>query len=133
MIKCRFPRTNKRRYISQLAAAEVYERFMWGIAQYMTYHARLSKIKGHRIRRRKRAQAESDEDDAVDSIDSTRHYDIPDTTKEKENLLQWVHANCSDVTTKVCLAILSTHTHTNTIAHYFRTLSKDSKIISSCG
>jgi hypothetical protein len=87
--------------MSQLAAAEVRERFMRRVAQCMAYHARLSQIRGRRTRHRKRAQAESDKHDAVDSLDSTRRYDIADTTKEKENILQWVHANRSDVATKV--------------------------------
>jgi hypothetical protein len=87
--------------MSQLAAADVRERFMRHVAQCMTYHTRLSQIRGRRTRRQKRAQGESDGDDAVDSLDSTRHYDIADATKEKENLLQWVHANNNDVATKV--------------------------------
>ena len=101
MIKRCFARTNRRKYTAQLAAAEIRERFMRRVEQRIINHARLSRVHQHRPRRRKRAQAESDEDDAVDSLDSTQRYDIADTTKEKENILHWVHANCSDIATKV--------------------------------
>jgi len=103
MIKCRFPRTNKRRYTSQLAAAEVRERCMRRIAQHLTYHAKLSQIRERRTRRRKQLQAESNEG-ALDSSDPNRRYDIANTTKEKLNILEWVDANRTDAATKVGFA-----------------------------
>jgi hypothetical protein len=104
MIKRRFPRTNKRNYVSQLAAAEIRERFMRRVAHRLTYRASLSQIGGLRTRRRKRAQAENDEADAVDSLNTTRRYDMADSQKEYENILEWVHTNRTDVATKVWLA-----------------------------
>jgi hypothetical protein len=102
MIKRRFTRTNKRKYTAQLAAAEVRERFMRRVKQRIINHARTTQVPQHRTRRRKRPQTELDEDTIEPhSLDSTRHYDIANSIKEKENILEWVHANNSDIATKV--------------------------------
>jgi hypothetical protein len=105
MIKRRFARTNKRRYMSQLAAAEVRQRFMRRLALRLAANARLSRIRGRQRRRKKRAQAESDdlEADAIDSSDLTRRYNIADSTRENENILEWVYRNRSDIATKVVI------------------------------
>lgn len=128
MIKHRFTCTNKRNYTVQLAAAEVRERFMWHVKHHIKDHTQLSRVHQPRTRPKKCPQAQSGEEDAVDSFDPTRHYDIADKAREKENILEWLHTNGSDVTTKV--QNLSTGTNTDTITHYFRPLFKDSGIIS---
>jgi hypothetical protein len=71
------------------------------VAQRIANRARLSQIRGHRMQRRKRARAEADEADAVVTLDPTQHYDMADTTRENENILEWVFSNRSDVATKV--------------------------------
>lgn len=102
MIKRRFPRTNKRNFTSQLATAEVRERFMRHITQRITYRARLSQIKVHRKRRQKRAQSETEEGNTADLLNPTqRRYDIADSSKEVVNILEWVHSNRADVAMKV--------------------------------
>jgi hypothetical protein len=67
--------------------------------------ARLSRIRGRRTRRKKQAQAESDdpEADAIGSFDLTRRYNIANSTREKENILEWVYMNRSDIATKVMI------------------------------
>lgn len=125
MIKRRFARTNKRKYTAQLAAAEIRERFMQRLKQRIINNAQLLQVRQHRTRRRKRPQAESDEDMVESrSFDSTQRYDIADTTKEKENILEWVHTNHSDIATKVWHFTLrvGTDTHTDTVTYNFRTL-----------
>jgi hypothetical protein len=101
MIKRRFGRTNKRKYTAQLAAAEKYERFMRRVKWRIINHTRQLQAHRCRTRRQKRPQAETAEEDAGDSYDLTRRYDMADTTKEKENILEWVHTNHNDVATKV--------------------------------
>jgi len=128
MIKCCFARTNRRKYTAQLAAAEIRERFMRRIEQHIIKHARLSRVHQRRTRRRKRALADSDEEDMGNSFQSARHYDMADTSKEKENVFEWVHTNHSDIATKVW-AFNYRHTY-DTITIYFRTLFSDSRIIS---
>jgi len=105
MIKRRFPRTNRKNYVAQLAKAELRERFMRQlVAPRLRYRANLSQIEGRRAQRRKRAQAETDEADAVDSLNTTQPYHMADSHKEHENILEWVHTNRTDVATKVRLA-----------------------------
>lgn len=87
-------------------------RFMRRVALRLAAHARLSQIRGRRMRRKKRTQAEFDdlETDAIDSFDSTRRYNIADTNRVKENILEWVHTNHSDVATKVAWHSTCRHT-----------------------
>lgn len=103
MIKRRFPRTNKRNYVAQLATAKLRERFMRRVARCLSHHAKRSQIGGHRAQRRKRAQTETDEADVVDSFDTTQPYHMADSHKEYENILEWVHTNRTDIATKVWL------------------------------
>ena len=106
IIKHRFPRTNKRNYLSQLAAAEVRERFMQRIAQGLAYHARQSQIRGRRTRPRKGTQADSEMEP---SLDTTQRYNIAKMTKESENALEWVHSNNDDIATKAFIPRLKDH------------------------
>ena len=103
MIKRRFVRTNKRRYLSQLTAAEVRERFMRRVAQRLAAHARRFKTHGRRPRRRRQTQTDSESDDAdgVDSFDTTRRYHMADSARERENVLEWLQTNRSDVASTV--------------------------------
>jgi hypothetical protein len=67
--------------------------------------ARLSQVKGRQMRRKKRAQASDDppEADAIDSSDLTQRYNIADLTRDKENIIEWVYKNRSDIATKVVI------------------------------
>jgi hypothetical protein len=47
------------------------------------------------------ADSEANEADMVDSLDTTQRYNIADTYKEFESILEWVHTNRSDVAMKV--------------------------------
>jgi len=53
------------------------------------------------MRRRKQARTDSEEAEGVDSLNTTMRYDIAETTKESENILEWIHTNDTDVATKV--------------------------------
>jgi hypothetical protein len=101
MIKRRFARTNKRRYTSQLAAAEVHERLMRHIAQRLAAHARLSQTGAHRTRRQKQAHIQRGGDEGEGSLGTTTRYVMADVSKEKKNVLEWVHTNHTDVAMKV--------------------------------
>jgi hypothetical protein len=102
IIKRRFARTNRRNHTFQLAAAEVRERVMQRISQRITDRARMTAIKGrHQKRRRMPSHDEIDETDMSETTTMTMRYNIGNVTKERENLLQWVYANRSDVATKV--------------------------------
>jgi hypothetical protein len=48
-----------------------------------------------------RTLAEANEADMVDQLDTTQRYDIADTYKECESILEWVHTNRSDVAMKI--------------------------------
>jgi hypothetical protein len=106
IIKRRFPRTNKKNYISQLAAADVRERFMQRVAQGLAYRARQSQIRERRNRPRKGTQADSETEQ---SLDTTQRYNIAKTTKESENALEWVHSNNDDIATKAFIPRLKDH------------------------
>ena len=127
IIKRRFGRTNKRRHTSQLTSAEIRERVLRRVARRLAAQAKRSQIMGHRTRRRKRVQAESDEEDMVDSPDTAR-YDIASSTRNWENILEWVHTNHTDVATKVSILPTVTGAHTDIITHCFRTLFEDLRI-----
>lgn len=101
MIKRRFARTNKKQYIAQLATAEVRERFMRRIAQRLASRGKLSKIETRRTRPRKRAHTESSGDEGEELLDTSTRYVIADSTREGENIVEWVHTNCADVATQV--------------------------------
>jgi hypothetical protein len=101
MIKRRFARTNKRNFTAQLATAELRIRFMRHVRTRLEARSRLPGTSRQRMRRRKRAQAESNDSEVLDTVNSTRRYDIADTTRESENILEWVHTNRHDVATKV--------------------------------
>jgi hypothetical protein len=101
MIKRRFTRTNKHRFTSQLAAAEVRERVMRRIAQRLAACGKLSQIKARRIRPRKRAHTENSGDDGEESLDTSTRYVIADSTREGENIVEWAQTNCADVATRV--------------------------------
>jgi hypothetical protein len=96
----------------------------------LTAKARPSQIRTRRTRRQKQPQPESDEEDGVDSFDSTRRYDIGDMTKEKGNVLEWVHANRADVATKVWYFKNIVYANNDAIVPYYRTSFVDSRIIS---
>ncbi len=100
MIKRRFARTNKKKYTTQLATAERRERFMWRVEQCIINRA--TRVPQRRRRPRRRPHADSDEDeDTVIAPNTAKHYNIADTTKETENVLEWLHANRSDIALKV--------------------------------
>lgn len=126
MIKRRFARTNRRKYTTQLAAAEIRERSMRGVKQRIINHTGLSQVHQHQRRPRKQPQAESDDEDTVISSNSTQHYNIAETTKERENILEWLYTNRSDVAMKVRVLRTVAGVNTDTI---IRTLFQDSKII----
>jgi hypothetical protein len=102
-IKRRFARTNKRRYTKQLAASEARERFLRRVAQRLATRRRLSEIRPHQAlaRRRKRAHTESSEEDGEEAHSAIARYVIANTTREGENVLEWVHTNRTDVAAKV--------------------------------
>ena len=52
-------------------------------------------------RRRKQPRRGSNDEGTAVSLNMTQHYDIADSTKERENILEWVHANSSDIAMKV--------------------------------
>jgi hypothetical protein len=102
MVKRRFARTNKRNYTSQLAAADVRERFMRRVEQRLTDRARLLQARGRRTHRQKRADGDMNEVDTVESPpDTSTRYNMAKTSKEWENLLEWIDTNRTDVATKV--------------------------------
>lgn len=103
MLKRRFVRTNKKKFISQLTVAELRERVMRRIAQHLRERAGLSQIRTSRKQHRKRDQAEadSDEEDTLESGDTSRRYFMAKMSREHENILEWAHANRTDIVTKV--------------------------------
>ena len=94
-------RTNKKKYLSQLAVAELHQRYMRRVEQRLRDHATPSQIRRQWTRRQKQAQSEGEKADMVDSPNTTPRYVIADTTREKENVLDWVTTNRADVATKV--------------------------------
>jgi len=100
MIKRRFARTNKRRYTSQLAAAEIRERFMRHMEQHLATHVRRLQLRTRRTQPRKRAHRDRNEE-GEESLDTTTRYVIANTSREGENVLEWVLANRTDIATKV--------------------------------
>src|SRR6202012_4145031 len=102
IIKRRFARTNKRNYGSQLAAADLRERFMRRVAQRLADRARRLQVRDCRMRRRKRAHAEAVETDAAQLSATSTCYNMAETTKERENILEWTHTNHTNFATKVC-------------------------------
>ena len=101
MVKHRFAHTSKRRYLSQLATAEVCERFIQHIAQCLVARARRLQIKTCRMRPRKRAHANTGDEEGEESLDTTTCYILADSTREGENLLGCVYTNRTDVALKV--------------------------------
>jgi CRP-like cAMP-binding protein len=101
-IKRRFARTNKRRFTKQLAASEVRERLLRRVAQRLAAHRRHSEIRSHQpARHRKRAHTEISEEDGEEAHSTIARYVIANTTREGENVLEWVHTNRTDIAAKV--------------------------------
>lgn len=68
------------------------------VEQRIINRARLSRVRQCQTRRRR---PQADEEEAEVSHDPLRHFDIADTSKENENMLEWVYANRSDIAVKV--------------------------------
>jgi len=98
MLKRRFARTNKRNYTRQLAAAEVRERFIRRVARRIAGRATQS-----RTQRASRAHADTDEIDTLpmESTTASTRYCMAENVKNPENILEWIHANRTDIATKV--------------------------------
>jgi hypothetical protein len=97
VIKRRYARTNKKKFVSQLARAEARERFIQRFARRLTNRETQSQVSGkRRTRRKKRAGTEGDEDDAVSSTTLVTRYNIADTSREAINVVEWVYANRTD-------------------------------------
>ena len=107
MIKCHFAHTNKRNYVPQLAAAEVWERFMRRVKQHLSLrHCRGPlQVREHRTQCQRQAHAEANEEGAEESLDTTTCYDMAKMTRESENILEWVYTNHTDIVVKVCHTI----------------------------
>ena len=102
MIKRRFARTNKRRYMSQLTVAELRERFMRRIAQRLAARARLLQIRANRMQPRPQKRPHLDSDDEEEgSLNTTIRYVMPETARNWENILELVHINHADIAMKV--------------------------------
>ena len=71
------------------------------IEKRLTARARLLQSKGRRVQRRKKAVTECNEADEVVSLGTNPRYCMADTTREKENIWEWVDTNHSDVAMKV--------------------------------
>ena len=93
MLKYHYAHTNKKKVTSQLTVAKLCEQVMQQIAQHLREQAGLSQIRAHWAWHWKWDQAKSNEEDGSESANTSEWYSIAETTKEHENILEWVHAN----------------------------------------
>lgn len=102
MIKRRFARTNKRKYMSQITAAEARERAIRRVTKRMlARRASIPQVQVKRRSKQKRTRSYHDATDTESSIDPTARYHMAESTRHWDNVLEWIYIHSEDVAVKV--------------------------------